>query len=61
MITFVDPSKVRPKRDPGRCYRRAGFEVVGETKVNKLIALQLLPEQMPEAVPPIGSQIEMFE
>jgi hypothetical protein len=27
LVTFVDPEKTRRKRDPGRCYRRAGFEV----------------------------------
>jgi hypothetical protein len=27
LVTFVDPDKTRRKRDPGRCYRRAGFEV----------------------------------
>lgn len=32
MITFVAPSQVRRKRDPGRCYLRAGFEVIGETE-----------------------------
>lgn len=47
LITFVDTSKVRRKRDPGRCYLRAGFERVGMTK-GGLIALQLLPERMPE-------------
>lgn len=25
MVTFVDPTQVRRKRDPGRCYLRAGF------------------------------------
>lgn len=25
MITFVDTTKTRHKRDPGRCYRKAGF------------------------------------
>ena len=29
MVTFVDASKIRRKRDPGRCYRRAGFKHVG--------------------------------
>jgi hypothetical protein len=47
MITFVDPDKTRRKRDPGRCYRRAGFKVVGKTK-GGLVALQCLPCQMPE-------------
>lgn len=32
MVTFVDASKVRHKRDPGRCYLRAGFSRVGETR-----------------------------
>jgi hypothetical protein len=31
MVTFVDPAKVRRKRDPGRCFLRAGFRNVGET------------------------------
>src|SRR5262249_54724419 len=29
MVTFVDPSRVRRKRDPGRCFRRAGWRVLG--------------------------------
>jgi hypothetical protein len=46
MITFVDTSKTRRKRDPGRCYRKAGFKHVGFTK-GGLVALQLLPHEMP--------------
>jgi hypothetical protein len=46
MVTFVDTEKTRRKRDPGRCYRKAGFQYVGETK-GGLVALQLLPDQMP--------------
>ena len=30
MVSFVDPSKVRHKRDPGRCYRKAGFPPGGD-------------------------------
>jgi hypothetical protein len=30
MITFVDPTRTRRKRDPGRCFRRAGFHVSGK-------------------------------
>ena len=48
MVTFVDPKKTHRKRDPGRCYRKAGFEHVGFTKAG-LYALQLLPENMPAA------------
>lgn len=52
-VTFVDPKKTRRKRDPGRCYRRAGWRHVGETK-GGLVALQLLPDEMPPAEPPFG-------
>jgi hypothetical protein len=55
MITFVDATKVRRKRDPGRCYLRAGFKRVGETK-GGLIALQLLPEEMPSPEAALHSQ-----
>ena len=46
MVTFVDASKIKTKRDPGRCYLRAGFHRCGET-AGGLIALQLLPHEMP--------------
>lgn len=46
LITFVDASKIRHKRDPGRCYRRAGFTQVGSTK-GGLLAFQMLPAAMP--------------
>lgn len=55
MVTFVDASKTRHKRDPGRCYRRAGFRCVGETK-GGLVALQMLPADMPAAFAPSGFQ-----
>ena len=55
MITFVDPTKVRRKRDPGRCYLRAGFQFVGFTE-GGLVALQLLPVLMPEPAMPAGAQ-----
>jgi hypothetical protein len=48
MVTFVDPTKTRHKRDPGRCFLRAGFRAVGWTK-GGLRALQLMPAQMPDA------------
>lgn len=60
MITFVDTSKVRHKRDPGRCYRKAGFQPVGHT-MGGLVALQLLPAEMPAPVPPIGAQLRLME
>lgn len=58
MVTFVDPTKTRHKRDPGRCFRKAGFVHVGYTK-GGLVALQLLPADMPDALAPIGSQYEL--
>ncbi len=59
MVTFVDTTKVRKKRDWGRCYRKAGFKHVGETK-GGLVALQLLPENMPHPEPPLGETLRLF-
>jgi hypothetical protein len=59
MVTFVDPTKIRHKRDPGRCYLKAGFKRVGETGSDK-IALQLLPGQMPDAAPAHLFQESLF-
>ncbi len=30
-VTFVDPDRTRRKRDPGRCYRKAGWRPDGVT------------------------------
>jgi len=60
MVTFVDETKVRHKRDPGRCYLRAGFKYVGRTKSNNLLAFQLLPADMPAAVAPVGAQLGLL-
>lgn len=59
MITFVDAGKVRRKRDPGRCYIRAGFKHVGETK-GGLLTFQLKKEEMPEAMAPLNGQLALF-
>ena len=48
IVSFVDASKTRRKRDPGRCYRKAGFRHVGFTK-SGLYVLQMLPDEMPPA------------
>lgn len=56
MVTFVDTTKVRRKRDWGRCYRKAGWKPCGWTQ-RGLIALQLLPDAMPEAIEPQGAQM----
>lgn len=63
MVTFVDPGKTRRKRDPGRCYVKAGFRRVGVTG-GGLVALQLSPGDMPmalAALPARGSTVEMFD
>lgn len=63
MITFVDTTKTRKKRDPGRCYLRAGFRPAGHTK-GGLVALQLLPADMPRAARSLeddGGQRVLFE
>ena len=54
MVTFVNTKKTRKKRDPGRCFLRAGFKNCGVTK-GGLIALQLLPEDMPNPERPMDA------
>lgn len=60
MITFVNAEKTRRKRDPGRCFRKAGFRHVGFT-AGGLWALQLLPEDMPEPQACIDWQDSLLE
>jgi len=55
IVTFVNASKVRRKRDPGRCYKRAGFTCVGITK-GGLLAFQMLPQNMPKEIEPKGEK-----
>ena len=59
-VTFVDSSKVRSKQ-PGACYRAAGWQEVGHTKINNLLALQLLPDAMPEPCMPLGAKAKGIE
>jgi len=56
MVSFVNPAAVRHKRDPGRCFRRAGFRVAGTTKERGFIALQLLESEMPPAEAPLEAR-----
>ena len=58
-ITFVDESKIRRKRDPGRCYRRAGWHVVGRTKERGHLVLQLPKDEMPAPVWPLELQTRL--
>jgi hypothetical protein len=59
MVSFVDPMKVRRKRDPGRCYRKAGFRHVGYTK-GGLMAWQMVPDDMPEPMAPLNAPMPLF-
>jgi hypothetical protein len=56
MVTFVDAKKTRRKRDPGRCYLRAGFHRAGMTK-GGLHALRLDPADMPAPLAPVGELV----
>lgn len=58
MVTFVDPDKVRGKRDPGYCYLMAGFELVGKTK-SGLLVWQMLPHKMPDPIAPTDAQLSL--
>jgi len=59
-VTFVDAAKVRAKRDPGRCFLRAGWQNVGQTRSGK-VALQLPADSFPEPEPPLGSTLSMLD
>jgi hypothetical protein len=55
IVSFVDASQVKRKRDPGRCYRKAGWHHVGFTKAG-LLVFQQLPDEMPRPCPPLERQ-----
>jgi len=64
MVTFLDRSQVRPimrRGVPvwGWTWLRAGFVEVGETQ-GGLMALQLLPDMMPEPEAPLGAVGRLF-
>jgi hypothetical protein len=54
IITFVNADKTRRKRDPGRCYRKAGWRFIGHTN-GGLVTLQQLGNEMPTPEPPLGA------
>lgn len=59
MITFVKPSAIK-SRNPGYCFKKAGFRLVGQTKMQRLPALQLRLSDMPQPIQPIGSTRPLF-
>jgi hypothetical protein len=48
MVTFIDASKVKRKRDPGRCYIKAGFRRCTATTQGGLVVVHIGPENMPQ-------------
>ena len=75
MVTFVDETKVKRKRkrDPGRCYRKAGFDQLRELDVETgrfrpirtvsegLLVFAMSTGDMPEPEPPIGANLSLFD
>jgi len=58
IVSFVDASETRRKRDPGRCYRKAGWRHVGFTKAG-LWVFQQLPGEMPPPAPANTRQLPL--
>ena len=58
MITFVKTDAIR-STNPGFCYLHAGFTRLKETTQGGLRVLQMLPDAMPDPVPPIGSPLPL--
>ena len=59
MVTFVDPRKVRKKKDYGYCFLCAGWRECGQTRKG-LIALRILPQDMPQASAPVGALFDAW-
>lgn len=59
MVTFVDADKTRRKRDPGRCFVKAGFKRDGMTQ-GGLFALRMRPECMPAPEHANGATLDLF-
>lgn len=55
LYTYVDPRLTRHKRDPGRCFLRAGWRHCGWTK-SGLRILECLPEWNPSFHSPVTLQ-----
>lgn len=51
LFTFVDAGQVRRKRDPGRCFLRAGWHLEGRSKLGLLI-FAARPAASPSPSPP---------
>lgn len=60
-ITFVNPGMVRHKRDPGRCYAKAGWRHIASLLSERKLVFQLPRDEFPTPVPARGQQREMFQ
>lgn len=56
LYTYVDTKKTRRKRDPGRCFRKAGWSPCGWTKWNKLLILEKVRVFSRESTTPGGER-----
>ncbi len=59
-LTTIDASKVRPKRDPGRCFLRAGYLRAGHTGSGKLVLLCPVAS-LPAPAQPFGADTLLLE
>lgn len=64
MVTFLDRRKVKPIKVHGvetwgRTWQLAGFEPDGETQ-GGLLAFRITPDRFPLALPPLGTNLDMF-
>jgi hypothetical protein len=59
LVTFVRPSKVQHKRQPGRCFLLAGGKYIGRTK-RGLLAIGFSPDVIPPAASPLGVRADLF-
>jgi hypothetical protein len=60
MVTFIDAGKVRPKRDPGRCYIRARFRRCKGTTKAGLVVVHIGPSELPGVAEPLGTQLQLL-
>jgi len=61
IVSFIDEKKIRHKRDPGRCYKKAGWTRLKEKTKAGHVVFQLLPKDMPKSELPLGAQMPLFK
>jgi hypothetical protein len=59
-ITFVDQQQVK-SRNPGYCFKMAGWKLVGRSKIRSLLALQLALKDFPPAESPLNCQLRLLD